>query len=81
MKITQRELADAIHVPYQCINEFVNQKRGITPSTALCLGRFLGTSAEFWLNFQLRWELHRAEREERDELKRIRKHDRGRETA
>jgi addiction module HigA family antidote len=34
MQITQRELADAIHVPYQRINELVNKKRGITPSTA-----------------------------------------------
>lgn len=37
MKITQRELATAIHVPYQRVNELVNQKRGITPSTALRL--------------------------------------------
>lgn len=39
MHITQRELADAIHVPYQRVNELVNQKRGITPSTALRLAR------------------------------------------
>ncbi len=36
MGITQRQLADAIHVPYQRVNELVNKKRGITPSTALC---------------------------------------------
>ncbi len=40
MHITQRELADAIHVPYQRVNELVNQKRGVTPSTALRLARF-----------------------------------------
>ena len=34
MGITQRELAEAIHVPYQRINEIVNGKRGLTPSTA-----------------------------------------------
>lgn len=81
MGITQRELADAIHVPYQRINELVNQKRGITPSTALRLGRFFGTSAEFWLNLQLRWELYQTEREEADELKRIRPHDQAAKTA
>ena len=75
MHITQRELADAIHVPYQRINELVNQKRGITPSTALRLGRFFGVSAEFWLNLQLRWELQRAEEEEQDELNSIRQYD------
>lgn len=31
MEISQRELADAIHVPYQRINELINKKRGITP--------------------------------------------------
>ena len=41
MQITQRELADAIRVPYQRVNEIVNQKRGVTPSTALRLGKFL----------------------------------------
>lgn len=37
MKITQRELADSIHVPYQRINEIINGRRGITPGTALRL--------------------------------------------
>ena len=32
MGISQRELADAIHVPYQRINEIVNGRRGITPA-------------------------------------------------
>ena len=50
MEITQRDLADAIHVPYQRINELVNGKRGVTPSTALRLARFFGMSADFWLN-------------------------------
>ena len=42
MKITQRELATAIHVPYQRVNELVNKKRGVTPSTALRLARERG---------------------------------------
>ena len=50
MNISQRDLADAIHVPYQRVNELVNQKRGITPSTALRLAKFFGVSADFWLN-------------------------------
>ena len=52
LKISQRELADAIHVPYQRINELVNQKRGVTPSTALRLARFFDVSADFWINLQ-----------------------------
>ena len=72
LKITQRELADAIHVPYQRVNELVNQKRGVTPSTALRLGRFFNNSAEFWLNLQVRWDLYKAQKNEKTELKKIR---------
>jgi antitoxin HigA-1 len=68
MRITQRQLADAIHVPYQRINELVNGKRGITPSTALRLARFFGVSPDFWLNLQNRWDLYKARQAEKDEL-------------
>lgn len=71
MKITQRDLADAIHVPYQRVNELVNQKRGVTPSTALRLARFFNVSADFWLNLQVRWDLHKAQQIEESELKAI----------
>ena len=40
MHITQRQLADAIHVPYQRVNEIINGRRGVTPATALRLARF-----------------------------------------
>ena len=71
MQITQRELADAIHVPYQRVNELVNQKRGITPSTALRLARFFGVSADFWLNLQIRWDLYKTLQAEQDDLAEI----------
>ncbi|NOG31890.1 HigA family addiction module antidote protein [Halomonas sp. TBZ9] len=71
MHITQRQLADAIHVPYQRVNELVNQKRGITPSTALRLARFFGVSADFWLNLQIRWDLYKTQQAEEDELAEI----------
>ncbi|MBB3059278.1 HigA family addiction module antitoxin [Microbulbifer rhizosphaerae] len=58
MNITQLELADAIHITYQRVNKLVNQKRGITPSTALRLARFFGVSTDFWLNLQIRWDLY-----------------------
>ena len=37
MRLSQRELADHIHVPSQHVNELVNRRRGVTPSTALRL--------------------------------------------
>lgn len=64
MGITQRELADAIHVPYQRVNDLVNGRLGITSSTALCLAKFFGTSPDFWLNLQLRWDLYFAQEKE-----------------
>jgi addiction module HigA family antidote len=48
--LTQRELAKAIHVPYQRVNEIVNGRRGMTPSTALRLAKLFGVSADFWMN-------------------------------
>ena len=65
MNISQRDLANAIHVPYQRINELVNQKRGVTPSTALRLGKFFGVSADFWLNLQIRCDLFKAQATEK----------------
>ncbi|MCP3686972.1 MAG: HigA family addiction module antidote protein [Gammaproteobacteria bacterium] len=71
MNISQRELADAIHVPYQRINELVNQKRGVTPSTALRLAKFFGLSADFWLNIQIRCDLFKAQAAEEKALESI----------
>lgn len=68
MNISQRDLADAIHVPYQRINEVINKKRGITPSTALRLGKFFGMSADYWLTLQVRWDLYRVKAVEQEEV-------------
>ncbi len=71
MDLTQRQLADAIHVPYQRINEIINGRRGMTPRTALSLSRFFGVSPDFWMNLQLRWDLYLAQKSETDELRNI----------
>ena len=72
LALTQRELADGIHVPYQRINELVRRRRGVTPSTALRLGKYFGTSPSFWMNLQLRWDLYNAQRSEAKQLQKIR---------
>ena len=74
--ISQSEVANRIHVPFQRVNEVVRGKRGITPSTALRLAKFLGTSPDFWMNLQLRWDLFRANRAEAEQIKKIMPHDR-----
>jgi addiction module HigA family antidote len=71
MGLTERELGDAIGVAYQRVNEIVNRHRAITPSTALRLAQFFGTTSEFWLNGQMRWDLYHAQKAEQQELNRI----------
>ncbi len=71
MEISQRDLADDIHVPYQRVNELVNGRRGVTPSTALRLAKYFGNSAGFWLSLQYRWDLYQTMKKEAQELKRI----------
>ncbi len=71
MSITQRELALAIRVPYQRINEIINKRRGITPSTALRLAKYFRMSEDFWMNLQIRWDLYRAKQSEERDLKSI----------
>src|SRR4030067_3610251 len=73
MGLTQRELAMAIHVPYQRVNELVNKRRGGTPSTELRLSRYFGTSPDFWMTLQLRWDLFRAREAEENDLRSIKK--------
>jgi len=72
MALTQRDLADGIGVPYQRVNELVRTRRGVTPSTALRLGKYFGNSPSFWMDVQLRWDLYHAQRSEAKQLKKIR---------
>lgn len=71
MKLTQRELADAIGVPYQRLNEIVNGRRGISPCTALRFAKVFGNAAGFWLNLQMRWDLYHAQQAEADVIESI----------
>jgi addiction module HigA family antidote len=64
MGLSQRELVDAIHVPYQRINDIVNGRRGIMPSTALRLAKYFNMTPDFWMNVQLRWEMNFAQQDE-----------------
>ena len=65
------ELARRIEVPVNRITEILNGRRAVTGDTALRLGRFFGTSGEFWLNLQKLYELRRAEREHGAEIGRL----------
>ena len=71
LKISQQDLAKAIQVPFQRINELVNGRRGVTPSTALRLAKFFGMSPSFWMSLQLRWDLYHAQRADAKALRAI----------
>ena len=57
MGITQYRLACDIGVSPRRINEIVHGTRAVTANTALRLGRYFGTSAQFWLNLQSHYDL------------------------
>ncbi len=66
LAISMNRLALDLRVPVTRITEIVHERRGITPDTALRLGRYFNTSARFWMNAQSSYDLEVAE----DELKR-----------
>ena len=65
------ELARAIHVPTNRITSILNGRRAISADTTLRLGHWFGTSAQFWLNLQVLYDLRVAENEKGAEIKRL----------
>jgi antitoxin HigA-1 len=64
-------LARQIDVPVNRVTGIINGQRGITADTALRLGHWFGTSAEFWLNLQSLYELRLARQEVGDEVRKL----------
>ena len=62
MAISVYELANTIKVPRSRVNEIVLGRRAITIDTALRLGRYFGTTPEFWMNLQVHHDLDLADR-------------------
>ena len=71
MGLTQQQLANDIGVSYQRVNELINNKRGITTSTALRLGKYFSTSPDFWLNLQRANDLYAVLKKEQNEIDKI----------
>ena len=61
LEMSAAELGRQLKVPANRITEILNKQRAITGDTALRLGHFFGTSAEYWLNLQAIYELRLAE--------------------
>ncbi|HEY3898516.1 MAG TPA: HigA family addiction module antitoxin [Chthoniobacter sp.] len=63
LDVSEYCLAKAIAVPPRRINEIMHGKRAITMDTAWRLGKFFGTTPQFWLNLQTGYDLRKMERE------------------
>lgn len=63
-EMSANRLALELKVPSGRITDILNGKRGISPETALRLGRYIGNGPRFWLNLQVAYELAVAERED-----------------
>jgi len=65
-------LAKALGVPRTRLERIVREETPVTIDTAMRLARFFGTSAEFWLNLQTRFDLETARETLADEIEQIR---------
>jgi addiction module HigA family antidote len=55
--VSINHLARDLRVPPTRIGEIVNERRAVSPDTALRLARYFGTTAEFWMNLQIAYDL------------------------
>jgi addiction module HigA family antidote len=61
LEVTPTELARQLRVPANRMTQIIQGKRAITGDTALRLGHWFGTSAQFWLNLQSAYDLKIAQ--------------------
>lgn len=69
--LTAAELARTLSVPPNRITQIINGKRKVSGDTALRLGKYFGTGAEFWMNLQIQYDLKLARRDIGKELEHI----------
>ncbi len=70
-KLTAAELARALGVSRQTVNELLRERRAVRPKMALRLSKLFGNSPEFWLNLQRAVDLWEAENEIKKEIQGI----------
>lgn len=70
LAVSQNRLARDLSVPVARINDIVHAKRGISADTALRLAAYFGTTPEFWLNLQTRYDLKLVSAAVGDEIRR-----------
>src|SRR4051794_33538709 len=71
LAVSPTELARQIRVPANRITQIIQGKRAVTGDTALRLGHWFGTSAQFWLNLQSAHDIRVAAQQVGAEIKRL----------
>jgi addiction module HigA family antidote len=69
--VTPTELARQLRVPTNRITQIIHGRRAVTGDTALRLGHWFGTSAQFWLNLQSAYDIRVAAQTAGAEIKRL----------
>lgn len=69
--LTAAQLAEAVGVTRQTVNELLRERRAVSPAMALRLARLFGNSPEFWLNAQRAVDLWEAAQAIKDDIERI----------
>ncbi len=69
--VTPTELSRQIDVPANRVTQIIHGRRGITGDTALRLGHWFGTSAQFWLNLQSAYDIRVAQEKAGREIARL----------
>jgi len=68
--LSANKLALDLRVPVTRISEIVNERRSISPETALRLAHYFNTTAEFWMNLQTQYDLETTEDEMLEAIRR-----------
>jgi addiction module HigA family antidote len=68
--ISLNRMSRDTRIPLSRVSKLVHCERSFTPDTALRLERYLGASAQFWLNLQLAHDLAMARSGEAEKIAR-----------
>lgn len=65
---TQKELAEKLGISKSYLNEILNGKKDINANISVKLESVWGIPAEFWLKFQMKYNIHKAREKQRDTM-------------
>lgn len=68
--LSANKVAMAMRVPLTRVTEIISRERAVTADTALRLARCFGTTAQFWLNLQAKYDLAIAEEQKAAQIAR-----------